>query len=183
MFKVTWGKIVSVFGPAHGQVHVVGCVHGRVHISGMRIGDSWCTTRIGTLLGCSWRTTRVGSWLRYLLFTAQLVVVQGLVATRVHMHMDASTVRSRFRDVKDVMRKQVWRQKTEKRGNAGLMVAWSYAQYAGETESERERNTETIFQKTLQSTLQSIYMCVCSMHTFIQVLTRTDRSTIVLQCS
>ena len=26
-------------------------------------------------------------------------------------------------------------------------------------------------------------MCVCSMHTFIQVLTRTDRSTIVLQCS
>ena len=25
-------------------------------------------------------------------------------------------------------------------------------------------------------------MCVCSMHTFIQVLGRTDRSTIVLQC-
>ena len=28
-----------------------------------------------------------------------------------------------------------------------------------------------------------MYMCVCSMHTFIQVLTRTDRITIVLQCS
>ena len=70
----------------------------------------------------------------------------------------------------------------EKERNAGLMEAWSYAQYAGERERVRERNTETLFKKTLQI-YSTIYMCVCSMHTFIQVLTRTDRSTIVLQCS
>ena len=76
--------------------------------------------------------------------------------------------------------------KTEirRKENAGLMEAWSYAQYAGEIEREREREKtqKTIFQKTLTQ-YSSMYMCVCSMHTFIQVLRRTDRSTIVLQCS
>ena len=70
----------------------------------------------------------------------------------------------------------------EKESNAGLMEAWSNAQYAGERERERVReNTENSIQNS--NSIQSIYMCVCSMHTFIQVLTRTDRSTIVLQCS
>ena len=71
----------------------------------------------------------------------------------------------------------------EKERNAGLMEAWSNAQYAGERERERVREKT---QKTLFKTLQIysiFYMCVCSMHTFIQVLRRTDRSTIVLQCS
>ena len=87
------------------------------------------------------------------------------------------------KSVKDVVRKQV-EDKDQREGNAGLMEAWSHAQYAGETEREREReNTQkTIFQKTLAQ-YSSMYMCVCSMHTFIQVLGRTDRSTIVLQCS
>ena len=58
------------------------------------------------------------------------------------------------------------------------MEAWSYAQYVGER--EREKHTENSIPKTLT---QNLYMCVCSMHTFIEVLTRTDRSTIVLQCS
>ena len=57
------------------------------------------------------------------------------------------------------------------------MEAWSNAQYAGERERVREKTQKTLFKNS------SIYMCVCSMHTFIQVLTRTDRSTIVLQCS
>ena len=36
--------------------------------------------------------------------------------------------------------------KTEirKKENAGLMEAWSYAQYAGETEREREKNKNSI---------------------------------------
>ena len=82
------------------------------------------------------------------------------------------------------MRKQV-EDRNQKERNAGLMEAWSYAQYAGETERERERereNTENYIPKTLTQ-YSSMYMCVCSMHTFIQVLTRTDKSTIVLQFS
>ena len=72
----------------------------------------------------------------------------------------------------------------EKERNAGLMEAWSYAQYAGERERERVReNTEKNSIQKLFNLLYILYMCVCSMHTFIQVLTRTDRSTIVLQCS
>ena len=47
--------------------------------------------------------------------------------------------------VKNVVRKQVWRQKTEKKENAGLMEAWSYAQYAGETESEREKTEKKLY--------------------------------------
>ena len=35
----------------------------------------------------------------------------------------------------------------------------------------------------LYKSLEGLYTCVCSMNTFIQVLRRTDRSTIVLQCS
>ena len=74
--------------------------------------------------------------------------------------------------------------KTKNRENecAGLMGAWSHAQYAGERKREREKTENSIPRKTLTQ-YTSIYMCVCSMHTFIQVLTRTDRSTIVLQCS
>ena len=34
----------------------------------------------------------------------------------------------------------------EKEGNAGLMGAWSHAQYAGERESEREK-TEIFYSK------------------------------------
>ena len=77
------------------------------------------------------------------------------------------------------------RVKTEdrKKEDTGLMEAWSYAQYAGEREREREReNTENYIPKTLTQ-YSSMYMCVCSMHTYIQDLWRTDRSTIVLQCS
>ena len=37
--------------------------------------------------------------------------------------------------------------KTE--GNAGLMEAWSYAQYAEETEREREKKTEKLYSKKL----------------------------------
>ena len=53
-----------------------------------------------------------------------------------------------------------------------------------ERECVREKNRK-FYSKTLQSTIifSTIYVCVCSMHTYIQVLTRTDRSTIVLQCS
>ena len=68
----------------------------------------------------------------------------------------------------------------EKEEKAGSMEAWSYAQYAGET--KRERNTENSISKNNALTQRSL-QCVCSMHTFIQVLWRTDRSTIVLQCS
>ena len=46
----------------------------------------------------------------------------------------------------------------EKKENASLMEAWSYAQYAGETDRERERKT----QKTLfQNLLLKICTCVC----------------------
>ena len=71
--------------------------------------------------------------------------------------------------------------KTEirKKENAGLMEAWNYAQYTGETERDRE-NTENSITKTLTQCV----LHVCVQYTrFIQVLTRTDRSTIVLQCS
>ena len=75
--------------------------------------------------------------------------------------------------------------KTENREKecAGLMGAWSHAQYAGERERVRERERKQKPSIQNSNSIQSIYMCVCSMHTFIQVLTRTDRSTIVLQCS
>ena len=84
---------------------------------------------------------------------------------------------------KNVVRKQV-EDRNQKERNAGLMEAWSHAQYAGEGERVRAKThrKKTIFQKLTQI-FTTIYMCVCSMHTFIQVLTRTDRSTIVLQCS
>ena len=129
-----------------------------------------------------------------------------------------------FRIVKDYVRKQVWKQKTEKKEMQVQWKAWSYAQYAGErerdrentenymlgvggrlcekgshnvlfaeeicsremwsnrtyTHRERETHTENYIQKTL--TQYSIHVCVqCTR--FIQVLTRTDRSTITLQCS
>ena len=72
--------------------------------------------------------------------------------------------------------------KTEnrKKENAGLMEAWSYAQYAGET--ERESKEQKLYYKKCSNSM--FCTCVCVQCTrFIQVLTRTDRSTIVLQCS
>ena len=56
--------------------------------------------------------------------------------------------------------------------DAGSMEAWSYAQYAGETEREREseRNRKLYFKKCTHSMFSTMYICVCSMHTFIQVL-------------
>ena len=84
--------------------------------------------------------------------------------------------------LKDVVRKQV-EDRNQKERNAGLMEAWSHAQYAGETKRQRERKHRKLYSKKTLTQYSSMYICVCSMHTFIQVLTRTDRSTIVLQCS
>ena len=39
--------------------------------------------------------------------------------------------------------------RNQKERNAGLMEAWSYAQYAGETETETEKNTEKLYSKKL----------------------------------
>ena len=62
------------------------------------------------------------------------------------------------------------------------MEAWSYAQYVGETKRERERKTQKLYFQNSNSILYTTCVCVqCTR--FIQVLTRTDRSTIVLQCS
>ena len=47
--------------------------------------------------------------------------------------------------------------RNQKERNAGLMEAWSHAQYAGETERER---------KNRKPLTQCLYKCVCSMHTF-----------------
>ena len=71
----------------------------------------------------------------------------------------------------------------QKEGEAQVQWrAWSYAQYAGETEREIERDTENYISKTLTQYSTSLHVCVqCTC--FIQVLRRTDRSTIVLQCS
>ena len=60
--------------------------------------------------------------------------------------------------MKDVVRKQVEDRK-KKEENAGLMEAWSHAQYAGETERERERNTETSITKNAL-TQCSVHVCV-----------------------
>ena len=64
--------------------------------------------------------------------------------------------------VKDVVRKQV-EHRNQKERNAGLMEAWSHAQYAGETERERENTENSITKNDLT---QCLYKCVCSMHTF-----------------
>ena len=47
--------------------------------------------------------------------------------------------------------------KTENREeeNAGSMEAWSYAQYAGETEREREKTQKTLFQNN------TLTQCTC----------------------
>ena len=74
--------------------------------------------------------------------------------------------------------------KTEKKETQVQWKAWSYAQYV-ERQSEREREREKTH-KTLFKNSNSILCstCVCVQCTrFIQVLTRSDRSTIVLQCS
>ena len=71
--------------------------------------------------------------------------------------------------------------KTEIRKKEKTQVQWKLGVTHSTRERQRERkkkHRETLFQNS-----NSMYMCVCSMHTFIQVLTRTDRSTIVLQCS
>ena len=72
------------------------------------------------------------------------------------------------------------RMKTENREkeDAGLMESLESRTVRGR-DRERETHRKLYFKKCTHS----MYICVCSMHTFIQVLTRTDRSTIVLQCS
>ena len=49
----------------------------------------------------------------------------------------------------------------KKEGNVGLMEAWSYAQYAGETEREREQKTEKLYYKTANSKFSTKITCVC----------------------
>ena len=51
----------------------------------------------------------------------------------------------------------------EKERNAGLMEAWSYAQYAGERERVRERKTETLF-KNSSNLLYNLHVCVFNAH-------------------
>ena len=55
--------------------------------------------------------------------------------------------------------------KTEIReeGNAGLMEAWSHAQYAGETEREREKQTNYI-PKNSNSKYSVLLVCVFNAH-------------------
>ena len=50
----------------------------------------------------------------------------------------------------------------EKERNAGLMVAWSHAQYAGEREREREHRK--LYSKTLQSQYINLHVCVFNAH-------------------
>ena len=69
--------------------------------------------------------------------------------------------------------------KTEdrKKEDAGLMESLESRTVRGR---EREKTQEKLYYKKCSYfSLQ----CVCLMHTFIQVLWRTDRSTVVLQCS
>ena len=74
--------------------------------------------------------------------------------------------------------------KTEnrKKENAGSMESLELRTVRGrDREREREKHRKLCYKNN--ALIQCLYMCVCSMHTFIQVLTRIDRSTIVLQCS
>ena len=48
----------------------------------------------------------------------------------------------------------------------GSMEALSYAQYAGETEREREREKHTKLYFKNNALTQCSLQCVCSMHTF-----------------
>ena len=79
------------------------------------------------------------------------------------------------------MRKQVWRQNEEEdkrrfNGELGL------TQYTRERQREREREKHK--KLCSKNTLTQKYIHVCVQWTpFIQVFRRTDRSTIVLQCS
>ena len=65
--------------------------------------------------------------------------------------------RSECLTVKDVVRKQV-EDRNQKERNAGLMEAWSHAQYAGETEREKHRNL--YYKKCSNSMLFNVHMCV-----------------------
>ena len=58
------------------------------------------------------------------------------------------------------------RMKTENRekADAGLMGAWSHAQYAGERESERENTENSIPKNNALNTLQSTCVCVFNAH-------------------
>ena len=70
------------------------------------------------------------------------------------------------RSVKAVVRKQV-EDRNQKERNAGLMEAWSHAQYAGETERETERereNTENYIPKNSNSILFNVHVCVFNAH-------------------
>ena len=54
--------------------------------------------------------------------------------------------------------------KTE--GNAGLMEAWSYAQYAGETERETEKKQKNSISENSNSMFCQ-YKCVCSINAHV----------------
>ena len=61
--------------------------------------------------------------------------------------------------------------KTEirRKEHASLMEAWSYAQYAGETKREREReNTEKLYSKNSYS--MSLHVCVFNAHVLYKSL-------------
>ena len=59
--------------------------------------------------------------------------------------------------------------KTENREKeyAGLMGAWSHAQYAGEREREKHK---TLFQKTLTQYSQNVHVCVFNAHVLYKSL-------------
>ena len=56
--------------------------------------------------------------------------------------------------------------RNQKERNAGLMEAWSHAQYAGETERERETQ-KPLLQKML---LVNVHMCVFNAHFYTSPL-------------
>ena len=51
----------------------------------------------------------------------------------------------------------------EKEGNAGLMGAWSHAQYAGERERVRERK-QKLYSKNSSNLLYNLHVCVFNAH-------------------
>ena len=58
--------------------------------------------------------------------------------------------------------------KTESREKecAGLMGAWSHAQYAGERERVREKTQEKLYSKNSNSILFNLHVCVFNAHLY-----------------
>ena len=79
--------------------------------------------------------------------------------------------------VKSNVRKQVWRQ-NDKEENVGLMESLALCSIRGRDRDRENTHTQTILKNALTPCT-----CVCSMNTFYTSPRRTDRSTIVLQCS